>query len=223
VKVLSSLAVRAAYSELAPQFESARGCKVETEWMGMVDLRRRMNAGEGADLVIGSAALIDELIHAGKLGAGSRVDIVRSGVGMAVKKGARKPDISSVEAFTRSLRAAGSIVYSSGPSGVYLAGLFERLGIAAELKERMLQAPPGALVGELAARGEKEIAFQQIPELRQVEGIDIVGPLPPEIQNITVFAGGIPVASKEPENARALLAFLTSPASAAAVRKHGFI
>lgn len=223
MKVLSSLAIRAAYSELAPQFEKLRGCRLDTEWVGMVDIRKRMHAGEAADLVIGSAALIDELIHAGKLRAGSRVDLVKSGVGMAVKKGAPKPDISSVEAFTRSLRAAKSIVYSSGPSGVYLAGLFERLGIAAELKDRMLQTPPGALVGELAARGEKEIAFQQIPELRQVEGIDIVGPLPAEIQSVTVFAGGIPAASKEPETAKALLAFLTSPSSAAAVRKHGFI
>jgi len=223
MKVLSSLAIRAAYSELVPQFERARGDRIETEWLGMGDIRKRMQAGEAADLVIGSAALIDELIHAGKLRAGSRVDLVKSGVGMAVKKGARKPDISSVEAFTRSLHAAKSIAYSSGPSGVYLAGLFERLGIAAELKDRMQQMPPGALVGELAASGEKEIAFQQIPELRQVEGIDIVGPLPPEIQNVTVFAGGVPVASKEPENAAALLAFLSSPSSAAAVRKHGFM
>jgi len=167
----------------------------------MVDIRKRMHAGEAADLVIGSAALIDELIHAGRLRAGSRVDLVRSGIGVAVKKGARKPDVSSVEALTRSLHAAKSIAYSSGPSGVYLAGLFERLGIAAELKDRMQQMPPGALVGELAARGEKEIAFQ----------------------HVTVFAGGIPAASKEPENAAALLAFLSSPSSAAAVRKHGFM
>jgi molybdate transport system substrate-binding protein len=223
MKVLSSLAIKAAYLELVPQFESARSAKVDTEWLGMVDIRKRMHAGEAADLVIGSAALIDELVHAGRLRAGSRVDLVRSGIGVAVKKGARKPDVSSVEALTRSLHAAKSIAYSSGPSGVYLAGLFERLGIAAELKDRMQQMPPGALVGELAARGEKEIAFQQIPELRQVEGIDIVGPLPPEIQSVTVFAGGIPAASKEPENAAALLAFLSSPSSAAAVRKHGFM
>ena len=223
MKVLSSLAIKAAYRELVPQFESARGVKVETEWLGMVDIRKRMNAGEAADLVIGSAALVDELIHAGRLRAGSRVDLVKSGVGMAVKKGARRPDISSVEAFTRSLHAAKSIVYSSGPSGIYLAGLFERLGIAADLRDRMQQMPPGALVGELAARGEKEIAFQQIPELMQVEGIDIVGPLPAEIQTFTTFSGGIPAASKDAEGAKALLAFLGAPASAAAVRRHGFV
>ncbi len=223
MKVLSSLAIAAAYKELVPQFEKARGCKAETQWMGMVDIRKRMMAGESADLVIGSAGLIDELIQAGKLRAGSRVDLVRSGVGVAVREGAQKPDISSVEALTRALHAAKSIVYSSGPSGVYLAGLFERLGIAAELKDRMLQAPPGALVAEMVARGEKEIAFQQIPELMQVSGIDIVGPLPADIQTITTFSGGIPASAGAPEQAQALMDFLTSPASRAAVRKHGFV
>jgi len=222
MKVLSSMAIKGAYGELVPQFEKARGYKVETEWVGMVDIRKRMMAGESADLVIGSATLIDELIHAGKLKPGSRVDLVSSGVGMAVRKGAPKPDISSVEALTRALHAAKSIVYSSGPSGIYLAGLFERLGIAAELKERMLQAPPGALVAEMVARGEKEIAFQQIPELRQVSGIDIVGPLPPEIQTVTTFSGGIPASAKAPDQSKALMQFLTSPASAAVARKHGF-
>lgn len=223
MKVLSSMAIKGAYGELVPQFEKARGYKVDTEWLGMVDIRKRMTAGESADLVIGSAALIDELIHAGKLASGSRVDLVSSGVGMAVKKGAPRPDISSVEAFTRALHNAKSIVYSSGPSGIYLAGLFERLGIAAELKDRMLQAPPGALVAEMVARGEKEIAFQQIPELKQVSGIDIVGPLPADIQTVTTFSGGIPVGAKAPDQAKALMEFLTSPAAAAVVRKHGFL
>ena len=223
MKVLSSMAIKGAYGELVPQFEKARGYKVDTEWLGMVDIRKRMTAGESADLVIGSAALIDELIHAGKLASGSRVDLVSSGVGMAVKKGAPRPDLSSVEAFTRALHNAKSIVYSSGPSGIYLAGLFERLGIAAELKDRMLQAPPGALVAEMVARGEKEIAFQQIPELKQVSGIDIVGPLPADIQTVTTFSGGIPVGAKAPDQAKALMEFLTSPAAAAVVRKHGFL
>ena len=223
MKVLSSMAIKGAYGELVPQFEKARGYKVDTEWLGMVDIRKRMTAGESADLVIGSAALIDELIHAGKLARGSRVDLVSSGVGMAVKKGAPRPDISSVEAFTRALHNAKSIVYSSGPSGIYLAGLFERLGIAAELKDRMLQAPPGALVAEMVARGEKEIAFQQIPELKQVSGIDIVGPLPADIQTVTTFSGGIPVGAKAPDQAKALTGFLTSAAAAAVVRKHGFL
>ncbi len=223
MKVLSSLAFKGAFLELAPKFESASGRRIDAHWIGMVDIRKRMLAGETADLVIGSSVLIDELIEAGKIARGSRVDVVRSGVAVCVKKGARKPDISSVEALTRALRGAKSIVYSSGPSGVYLAGLFERLGIAAELKERMTQTPPGMLVAELVARGEKEIGFQQLPELRQVEGIDIVGQLPPEIQSVTVFASGIPTGASEGEGARALVKFLTSPESAAFARSKGFL
>jgi molybdate transport system substrate-binding protein len=223
MKVLASLAIRAAYLELLPQFEKARGYKVSTDWVGMADIRKRMLAGESADLIIGSATLIDELIQAGKLVRGSRVDLVKSGVGVAVKKGAPKPDISSLEALTRALRGAKSIVYSSGPSGIYLAGLFERLGLAAELKERMTQTPPGVLVGELVARGEKEIAFQQLPELRQVAGIDIVGPLPADIQTVTTFSGGTPASAKSPEQGKALTDFLTSAPARPVIVKHGFI
>ena len=222
MKVISSLAVRAAYLELAPAFEKRSGRRLETEWVGMVDIRKRMLAGESADLVIGSAALIDELTAAGKIVRGSRVDLVSSGVGVAVRAGARKPDISSVEALKRALLDAKSIAYSSGPSGVYLAGLFERLGIAQALKGKAYQAPPGVLVGELIARGEYELGFQQVPELRAVgASIDFVGELPSEIQTITVFAGAIPANAKEPEAAKALLEFLTSAEASPVIRKHG--
>jgi len=140
-----------------------------------------------------------------------------------VRAGAPRPDIGSVEALKRALRAAKSIGYSSGPSGVYLSGLFERLGIAGELKPKLTQTPPGVFVGELIARGEFEIGFQQVPELLAVAGIDLVGPLPREIQAITVFSGGIPVAAREPESAQALLGFLASPQAAAVKRKTGFL
>jgi molybdate transport system substrate-binding protein len=223
LKVISSLAIKAAYVELVPQFEKASGCEVATEWAGMVDILKRMKAGETADLVIASAAVVDELMQLGRIVPGSRVDLVKSGVGVAVRSGARKPDIGSVEALKRALRAARSIGYSSGPSGVYLSGLFERLGIAEELKPKLTQTPPGVFVGELIARGEFEIGFQQVPELLAVAGIDLVGPLPREIQAITVFSGGIPVAAEEPENAKALLKFLTSPQVAAVKRKAGFL
>ena len=222
MKVISSLAVKAAYLELAPAFEKQSGKKLATEWVGMVDIRKRMLAGDWADLVIGSRALIDELTGAGKIVRGSRVDLVQSGVGVAVRAGAPKPDISSVEALKRALLAAKSIAYSSGPSGVYLAALFERLGIAQALKSKAHQAPPGVLVGELIARGEYELGFQQVPELRAVGGsIDFVGELPSEIQTITVFSGGIPSTAKEPEAAKLLLDFLTGAEAAPIIGKHG--
>jgi molybdate transport system substrate-binding protein len=221
MKVLSSLAIKGAYLELVPDFEKTTGHQVTTEWVGMVVIKKRLMAGETADVVIGSAALINELIQAGKLATGSRHDLVRSGVGVAVRHGAPKPDISSVDAIKRAMHAARSVGYSSGPSGVYLAELFKKWGLDSELKGRLSQSPPGVLVGELLARGELDLAFQQVPELLQVTGIDLVGTLPPEIQLMTVFSGGIHAAAKQPEGGKALLDFLTSPAAARVVRKTG--
>ena len=221
MKVMSSLAVKAAYLELVPQFEKSSGKRVDTEWVGMVDIRKRVGAGETIDAVIGSAALVDELIEAGKLARGSRVDLVKSGVGVAVRKGAPKPDIGSLEALKKTLRAAKSIGYSAGPSGVYLEGLFKRLGIFDELKPKMTQAKPGVFVGELVARGEYELAFQQVSELMAVEGIRFVGPLPAEVQTITVFSGGVHAAAQDAEGARALFAFLKAREAHAVLRRKG--
>ena len=218
---MSSLVIKAAYLELLPAFERASGCKVVTEWRGMPDIRQRVKAGEAADLVIGSVELLEELAQAGKLDGASRVALVKSGIAAAVRSGAPRPDISSLEAFKRTLRAAKSIIYSSGPSGVYLAGLLERLGIAAELKPKMTQGAFGVFVGEQVASGAFELCFQQVPELMQVAGIDIVGTLPPEIQTITTFSGGVHAGAAEPAAARALLAFLRSPQAAPVIRKWG--
>jgi molybdate transport system substrate-binding protein len=223
MKILSSLAIKAGYLEIAPRYQKAKGKELKTEWAGMADIRKRILAGESADLVIASSTLIDELVEAGKIVRGSRVDLVKSGVGVAVKKGAPKPDISSVEALKRALRAAKSIVYSSGPSGIYLAGWFQQTGLAEELKGRLTQTPPGVFVGELVARGEKELAFQQVPELMQVAGIDLVGPLPAEMQTVTVFSGGIPAGAADPQGARELMAFLVSPPAAEVMRRKGFL
>jgi molybdate transport system substrate-binding protein len=221
IKAMSSLAVKAAYLELQPRFEKDAGEKIETEWIGMVDIRKRVLAGEVVDLVIGAAALVDELIRAGKLAAGSRTDLVRSGVTAAVRKGAPKPDISTVEALKRALLDARSILYSAGPSGVYLAELFKRLGVDEKLKATAKQAPPGVFVGELIAKGEAELGFQQLPELLPVKGIDIVGPLPAEVQRMTVFSGGIHARAKSAAAAKQWLAFLKSPANASVLRRHG--
>jgi len=219
MRVLSSLAIKEAYLELQPQFEKQSGHKVQTEWLGMVDIMKRVKAGETADVVIASQKALGELKGLGKVQA--VVDLARSGVAVAVKKGAKRPDIDSAEAVKRALRAARSIAYSSGPSGVYLVELFQKWGIAEELKAKSTQTPPGTAVGPLIARGEAEIGFQQMSELLPTAGIDILGPLPAEIQVITVFSGGVHVAAKEAESARAWLACLISPQSAPVLRKHG--
>jgi molybdate transport system substrate-binding protein len=173
------------------------------------------------DVVIGSAGLIEDLIAGGSLDSRSRVDLAKSEVGAAVRSGARKPDIGSVDAFKSALRAANSIVYSSGPSGIHLAEVFQNLGLAEELKSKAKQAPPGVLVGELVARGEFELCFQQVPELRQVKGIDYVGRLPREIQVTTVFAGAVHSKSSQSSAGTALLRHLASRDAQRVLRKHG--
>jgi molybdate transport system substrate-binding protein len=218
MRVLSSLAIKEAYLELVPAFEAKTKHKVDTEWLGMVDIMKRIKAGESADMVIASQKALGELKSLGKVVA--VVDLAKSGVAVAVKKGAKRPDIGSGEAVKRALRAAKSIAYSSGPSGVYLVELFQKWGIADELGPKSTQTPPGTAVGPLVARGEAEIGFQQMSELLPFSaGIDIVGPLPADLQIITTFSGGVHVAAREAGAARALLDFLAS--SAAVLRKHG--
>lgn len=217
---MSSVAVKGAYLELVPVFEKRTGSQVQTQWVGMTDIRKRMQAGEAVDVVIGSAALIEALARESIVA--QPLPLAKSGVGAAVRAGAPRPDIGSVEALKRALTGAKSIVYSSGPSGVYLAGLFERLGIAAQLKVTARQLPPGVLVAEAVARGEAELCFQQLPELRQVSGIDYVGPLPAEVQSVTVFAGAVHAQAREPAVGKALLEFLASPEAAAVKRRCGF-
>ena len=217
MRVLSSLAVKEAYLELQPQFEKKSGQKVETEWLGMVDIMKRVKGGEAADIVIASQKALGELKALGKVEA--VVDLATSGVAVAVKKGAKRPDIASAEAVKRALKAAKTIAYSSGPSGVYLAELFQKWGIAEELKPKITQTPPGTAVGPLIARGEAEIGFQQMSELLPTAGIDILGPLPADIQVVTTFSGAPHVAANDAAGARALLAFLA--AAAPVIRKHG--
>jgi molybdate transport system substrate-binding protein len=220
IKVMASAAIKEAYLELVPQFERASGHTVATEWVPTVDILSRIKGGDTVDLVIMVSTSIDDLIKLGKLAAGSRVDLVKSGVGIAVRAGAPKPDISSAESLKRALLAAKSIAYSTGPSGVYLVGLFQRMGIADEIKSKIKQVK-GTPVGVVVARGEAEIGFQQISELLPVPGIDYVGPLPAGIQQTSVFAAGVHSVAKEPDAARALIKFLTAPAAVPVIRKRG--
>jgi molybdate transport system substrate-binding protein len=221
IKVLSTQATEEAYRELVPQFEKESGHKVTTVFTGTLDVQKRIAAGETYDLIIMAGPAIDEYIKTGKVMAGSRVDLAKSGVGVAVRAGAPKPDIGTTEALKKTLLAAKSIGYSTGPSGVYLTGLFQRLGVANEIAPKLKQTPTGVFVGTLVASGEAEIGFQQVSELSHFPGVDFVGPLPAEVQQATTFASGLQVGAKEPDAAKALVRFLTAPTAAAAYRKRG--
>ena len=226
IKVVTSGAFTAAYLELVPEYERATHNKLVTEFgpsMGTAPnaIPIRLERGEVIDVVIMAAPALADLIKQGKVRADSRVDLVQSKIGMAVKAGAPKPDISTVDALKRTLLAAKSIAYSGSASGVYLSTeLFPKLGIADQIKGKTtkIEAAP---VGEWVAKGEVEIGFQQISELRPVKGIDIVGELPPGAQRVTVFAAGIPTASKHPEAAKALIQWLASPAAYPAIENSG--
>jgi molybdate transport system substrate-binding protein len=220
IKVMASAAFDEAYKVLTPAFEQASGHKVETTRAPTVDMMTRLKGGELVDLVIIAGYFIDELIAAGVIVAGSRADLAKSGVGVAVRAGAPRPDISTVDAFKRTLLTAKSIAYSAGPSGVYLAGLFERMGIADDLKPKIKQFK-GVPIGAVVARGEAEIGFQQVSELLPVAGIDYIGPLPDEVQQITVFSAGLHISAKEPDAAKAFVTFLTAPAAIPMIEKTG--
>jgi len=218
IKVLSTQAVEGAYRELVPQFEKASGHKVTTTFTGTLDAQRRIAASEAYDLIIMAGPAIDDLIMSGKVVPGSRVDLARSGVGVAVRAGAPKPDIRSTDALKTTLLVATSIGISSGPSGVYLTELFRKLGVAGQIMSKVKQTPTGVFVGSLLVSGEVEIGFQQVSELAHYPGIDYVGPLPADIQKVTVFASGMQVGATPIDAARAWITFLTSPAAAAVFR-----
>jgi molybdate transport system substrate-binding protein len=221
IRLLSSTGMRSVLSELLPQFERASGHKVAASFDTANLLGARIKAGEGADLAILTAPAIDELIGLGKLAPGSRADLARSGMGVSVRAGARKPDIGSVEAFKRALLDAKSVTYTAtGASGIYFSGLIERLGIAEQVRAKA-RTPSGGAVGELVARGEAELAVQQIPELMAVAGTAFVGPLPREIQSFTVFSSGIFADARHAAAARALVESLSAPAAARVMQAKG--
>ena len=225
VRVMTSGAFTAAHQALAAEFEKATTHTVVTIYgaslgTGDTTIPRRLERGEPADIVILAASALDDLIARGFVVAGSRVDLVRSTIGMAVRAGAPKPDISTLEALTRALLGARAVGYSSSASGVYLSTeLFPRLGVADALKDRM-RVSEGA-VGPLIASGEVEIGFQQISELLPVAGIDIVGPLPAEAQRVTIFSAGIVRGAPSLAAAQELLRFYTSRAAASTIARTG--
>jgi molybdate transport system substrate-binding protein len=226
IRVMISGGLSAAYNALVPEFERASGHKVSTAYgpsMGTTQnaIPVRLERGEPADVLILVGYALGELMKQGKVVPGSRVDLVNSKIGVAVKAGAPKPDISSADALKRALLAAQSVAYSDSASGVYISReMFGKLGISEEMKDKAKKIP-ATPVAEIVARGEAEIGFQQISELKPVAGIDIVGPLPDALQKVTVFSAGIASVSKEPEAGKALINFLVSLAARDTIIKSG--
>lgn len=221
LKIISSMATRQVLAELVAAYRAVQGVETEVESVGGVDAARRVQAGEAFDLVVLASDALDKLQAGGHVVTGSRVDIVHSGVAVAVRAGSPRPDIASEEALKQAVLAAPSIGYSTGPSGVQLVQLFERWGIAEAVRARLVQATPGIPVGGLVAEGKAALGFQQLAELIHVQGIDLLGAMPDAVQINTVFSGGVAAAAQQPEAARALLAFLASPATAEAKRRQG--
>jgi molybdate transport system substrate-binding protein len=221
LKLLSSMATRELLNELVSQYQRSSGQAVTSEAAGGVDIVKRVRAGEAVDVVVLSSTAIDSLIAAGSLLADSRIDLVNSGVSIAVRAGTARPDVSSAEAVRRAVLGARTLSYSTGPSGVYLEKLFERWGILEEIRSRIVVPPPGVPVGSLIANGTVELGFQQLSELLTLPGIEVLGPLPPGIQTITIFSGGISSGCTHPERARGLLNYLASSEAAQTKRRYG--
>jgi molybdate transport system substrate-binding protein len=226
IRVMISGGLTAAYNALVPEFERATGNKVITAYgpsMGTTvnAIPVRLERGEPADVLIMVGYALGDLVKQGKVIADSRIDLVKSPIGIAVKSGAPKPDISSADAVKHALLAAKSVAYSDSASGVYVSTeMFQRLGITEDMKGKARQIPAEPVAG-VVARGDAEIGLQQISEMLPVAGVDIVGPLPADLQKITVFSAGIATGSKEPDAGRALVKFLVSPAARAAIVNSG--
>ena len=221
ITVLAGRATQDLLIEMQPALEKASGHKVELIWANAGSVRMRLASGESYDVVIIVASDIDLLIKHHQLAPGSRTDLMKTSVAVAVPAGAPHPDISSADAVKRTLLAARSIAYSSGTSGEYVALMIEKLGIADRVMPKVVQVRQGVRVAGLLAKREVEIGLQQASELINEPGIDYLGPLPPELQKTTTYSAGIGIASKQPDAARALIKALMSPEAVAVMKKHG--
>src|SRR6516164_6868282 len=224
IKVLTAGAFKQVLLALLPAFEQQTGHKVSVDNDTVGALTKRIDGGETFDLAVLTPAAVDDLARKGKFVAGSRKNLARVGVGVVVKEGAPKPDIGSVDAFKKALLAAKSVAYidpaAGGSSGIYVAGLLDKLGIAGEVKPKAKLIPGGA-VAEHVAKGEAELGIHQISEILPVKGVTLVGPLPAEIQNYTVYAAGLGAHTQAQDAAKALLKTLTSPAAAEVLKSKG--
>jgi molybdate transport system substrate-binding protein len=224
IKVLSAGGIRPPLEQLVPQFESSSGHKVSLRFVGGPAIKREVETGGAYDLVIAPPEIIEDLIKAGKVAKGTRADIARAGVGVAVRAGAPKPDIGSAEAFKRTLLGARSVAFAKdGTSGTHFQSVLERMGISKEMEpklKRTTAADPANGAGPLVSRGEAEIAVAAVATLF-APGLDFVGPLPSELQSYIQFSAGVASGAKEPQAAAALIKFVTAPAAAAAYKAKG--
>lgn len=215
------MATRQLLADLVARYQRDNEQTLRTESIGGVEVARRIKAGEAVDIVVLAADAIDQLIASGHLVAGSRVDLVHSGVAVAIREGSKPIDITSEQAVKQAVLAARTLSYSTGPSGVHLGRVFERWGIADAIAAKIVQAPPGVPVGSLVARGEVDLGFQQLSELMNLPGIAVLGPLPAAIQIMTTFSGALSSTSTQGDAVRAFLAFAASPATLELKRTNG--
>jgi molybdate transport system substrate-binding protein len=220
IKVWTARAIATMLAEIGPQFERMTGHNLNVYSGLPADFLRRANAGEPFDILISGSSPVDAWIKEGRIIAETRIDIVRSGIGVEVRAGAPKPDISSVEAFKRALLDAKSIAYLRVGSGIYLAGLLERLGIAEAIKSKVTR-PESDVVSELVAKGDVELGMVVITQILTTPGVDLVGPLPPEIQSYVMFTAGVSANAKVPDAAKQLIKFLTGPTAISVIRAQG--
>ena len=222
LRIISSMATRRLLNEYLAVFATRSPViPVSLESVGGVEAARRVEAGDPFDLVVLASGAIDKLVASGHLQPGSRVDLVTSPIAVAVPAGSTRPAIDNEEDVKRAVLAAPTIGYSTGPSGDHLVRTFTRWGIADTIRDRTVQATPGIPVGSLVAKGDVALGFQQLSELMHVQGIDVLGLLPPAIQSLTTFSAGVPVTTTQPEQVQALLGFMRSAAVAEIARQNG--
>jgi len=225
LRVFSTIAVQSALEALVPAFEATRDCRLAVVWNTAPVLVKRLRAGETGDLLILNRAGMDTMIGDGRVRAGTEVVLASSATALAIRAGAPRPDISTRDALIETLRAARAISYSDpaagGASGIYFARLLDRLGIAAEINAKTRFPPPAGLCGDLLVSGEVDLALQQKPELLQVPGLEILGPLPGDLHMVTTFVAGVEVSSPCPGVALGLIDFLRTERAAAVCREKG--
>lgn len=221
IKVVAPNAVKEVVIDAAARYERASGNHTVFTWSGSEAIAKRISDGEVFDVVLNTSQNLDALAKAGRIVSGTRMDFAKSGIGVAARAGQPRPDVSNEEALRKALLDAKSIGISSGPSGRYVAELFQRLGIADHVQTKIKQPPSGTQIAELLARGEVELGFQQISELQHASGVQYLGPLPDAVQSYTIWSGGLHSATSDAAAGRAFLNTLISPDSATVIRKVG--